>query len=239
MQKAEIAAGGTLPRGPDIASPSAPRRAWLVAEMLIAFIGAPLVMRYAVFEHRVPLFLALPPVLIAITAFLLYDRTFSVRRELSVGITWRSIASILVMFAVGASAVAWAVHAYMPERYLALPLQRPDTWLKILMLYPFTSVLAQEFVFRTFFFHRYGPLFGRRVWLMILVNATAFAISHILFRNWIAVGGTFVSGLLFARRYQVSRSFWTVWLEHTLWGYLVFTIGIGVFFFTGNRNPMW
>jgi uncharacterized protein len=118
----------------------------------------------------------------------------------------------------------------------ALASERPGRWLKIMTLYPFTSVLAQEFVYRVFFFHRYGPLFSNR-WLLIAANALAFGFAHILFRNWIAVAGTLAGGVLFAWRYERTRSFWAVWTEHTLWGWLVFTVGLGIYFFTGVNNP--
>ena len=49
----------------------------------------------------------------------------------------------------------------------------------------------------------------------------------------------FIGGALFAWRYERSRSFWAVWVEHVLWGWLVFTVGLGVFFFTGVANPSW
>jgi len=99
-------------------------------------------------------------------------------------------------------------------------------------------VLAQEFMYRAFFFHRYGPLFSSR-WMLIGVNAMVFSLGHVLFRNWIALGGTLIAGLLLAWRYERTRSFWAVWVEHVLWGWLVFTIGLGVFFFTGIKNPAW
>ena len=76
-------------------------------------------------------------------------------------------------------------------------------------------------------------------WVLIAANALAFGFGHILFRNWIAIGGTLAGGALFAWRYERTRSFWAVWAEHTLWGWLVFTVGLGVFFFTGVKNPSW
>lgn len=196
-------------------------------------------MHLAVFDWGIPLFMALPPVLIGMLAFLFFDRSFRVRREFFPRLTFRDLLSVVIVFALGAIAVTWWVSEYMPERFLALPLERPDTWVKILTLYPFTSVLAQEFVYRSFFFHRYGPLFGRQVWLLIVVNAVVFGFGHLLFRNNIAVFGTMVVGALFAWRYYKTRSFWTVWFEHVLWGWLVFTVGLGVYFFTGVRNPAW
>ena len=42
-----------------------------------------------------------------------------------------------------------------------------------------------------------------------------------------------------ALRYALTRSFWAVYLEHTLWGALVFTVGLGRFFFTGVGIVGW
>jgi membrane protease YdiL (CAAX protease family) len=195
-------------------------------------------MRAAVYDYGVPLFYALPPVLLGMIGCLFLDPTFHLQRELRRRISLTTLASILLIFIAGTTAVVWGVAAAMPERLFALAAERPGKWLKIMTLYPFTSVLAQEIVYRVFFFHRYGPLFPNRT-VLIVANALAFGFAHILFRNWIAVAGTLAGGLLFAWRYERTRSFWAVWFEHTLWGWLVFTVGLGVFFFTGVKNPAW
>ncbi len=233
-----FAAGGTLPRSSPSAWPRDQRRVRLIVELGVLFILAPLLMRAAVYDYQVPLFYALPPVLLLMMAFLFFDPTFQLRRELRRRITLKTFASIVLIFIAGAALVLLAVAAFMPERLFALAAERPGKWAKIMTLYPFTSVLAQEFVYRVFFFHRYGPLFPNR-WALIAANAAAFGFGHILFRNWIAIGGTFAGGLLFAWRYERTRSFWAVWFEHVLWGWLVFTVGLGVYFFTGVANPAW
>ncbi|MGQ0456163.1 MAG: CPBP family intramembrane glutamic endopeptidase [Hyphomicrobium sp.] len=233
-----FAAAGTLPRDLDVANPSPVRRVRLIAEIGVIFVLAPLLMWQAVFRYGVPLFYALPPVLIFAMAFLFLDPTFRLKRELARRPSPTTLRSIALIFIPGALAVAALVAIVMPDKLFALAAERPGRWLKIMTLYPFTSVLAQEFVYRVFFFHRYGPLFRNR-WTLILVSGLVFSLGHILFRNWIAVGGTLFAGMLFAWRYERTRSFWTVWFEHVLWGWLVFTIGLGVFFFTGVKNPAW
>lgn len=231
-----FAAGGTLPRSPEIAGPGDTRRAILILELGVLFIAAPIIMRLAVYHYGVPLFYALPPVLLLMMVFLFADKTFSLRRELRRLFSFATLYSVVILFAIGASLVLYAMAHVMPDRLFALAAERPGKWLKIMTLYPFTSVLAQEFVYRVFFFHRYGPLFSSR-WTLIAANALAFAFGHILFRNWIAVVGTLLVGALFAWRYERTRSFWAVWFEHTLWGWMVFTVGLGIFFFTGVNNP--
>lgn len=231
-------AGGTLVRLKEVASPDAARRYRLIVEMGVLFIAAPIIMRAAVYDLNVPLFYALPPVLLLMVIFLFADRSFALRRELLRPVSLSSLSSIVFLFAVGAAVVVYGVVRAFPDMLFALAAERPGKWLKIMVLYPFTSVLAQELVYRVFFFHRYGPLFPNR-WALICVNALAFGFGHILFRNWIAVIATVIGGALFSWRYERTRSFWTVWLEHTLWGWLMFTVGLGPFFFTGVANPAW
>lgn len=233
-----FAAGGSLPRTPDVARPSLPRKLQLIAEIGVIFVLAPLLMWHAVFRYGVPLFYALPPVLIGAMAFLFLDPTFRLKRELLRPPSPKTMRSIAMIFIPGAVIVAVLVAAAMPDNLFALAAERPGKWIKIMTLYPFTSVLAQEFVYRVFFFHRYGPLFRDRR-ALIVVSGLVFCLGHILFRNWIAVIGTLFAGMLFAWRYERTRSFWAVWFEHVLWGWLVFTIGLGVFFFTGVKNPAW
>ena len=50
---------------------------------------------------------------------------------------------------------------------------------------------------------------------------------------WEAVAISLAGGLLFAYRFTRTRSYLAVVLEHALYGDLIFTIGLGRFFFTG------
>lgn len=52
-------------------------------------------------------------------------------------------------------------------------------------------------------------------------------------QNWLAVAMTMAGGGLFAWRYDRSRSLAAVWVEHALWGCLIFTIGLGRYFYLG------
>jgi membrane protease YdiL (CAAX protease family) len=98
---------------------------------------------------------------------------------------------------------------------------------------------VQELVYRTFFFHRYGVLFGNWWWAAILLNGVLFGLGHIVIGTPLAIYGTMATGALFAWRYAMTRSFWAVFLEHTLWGALVFTVGLGRYFFTGVGILTW
>jgi hypothetical protein len=228
-----IAAGGTLDPP---ASPSAARAAWLTVELGLLFLAAPLAMHAAVHQARIPLFIALMPVLAVVVAILLADRSFALKVELRRGFGWRTLLSILVVFCAGAAGVfAWLKDTH-PEWLFEFPQNRPQLWLMVMAAYPIVSVATQEIVYRTFFFHRYGPLFGERTGLAIALNGILFGFAHIVVGQPFAVAATMLGGCLFAARYVETRSFWAVFLEHTLWGTFIFTIGLGRYFFTGISN---
>lgn len=232
-RRAVLAAGGTLPGDRGSSTPGSARRVRLAVEMCILFIGAPIVMMWAIHALRLPLFVVLQPLLIGIVIYLLWDRGFLVRRELTRGFPLAELFSMLAVFASAALALGVLVAQELPGSFLAFPRYRPSLWLMVMILYPLMSVIVQELVYRTFFFHRYGPLFGERRGLAIAANGVLFGFGHIIFGNWVAVAGTLFLGLLVAWRYERTRSFWAAWLEHSLYGWLVFTIGIGGYFFTG------
>lgn len=230
-----LCAGGTL----SVPQLTAAARAWRVLEMALLYLAAPFAVDAAVHDHGIPVFIALLPVLAIILMFLALDRTFSLGRELSRGLSLAQLASILITFAFGAGIVATYVSEYHPALFLEVPRNRPDTYQRIMLLYPLMSVIAQELVYRTFFFHRYGMLFGSAWWLAIVLNGILFGIGHIVIGTPLAIYGTMAVGALFAWRYAMTRSYWAVFIEHTLWGWLVFTVGLGRFFFTGVGILSW
>ena len=229
------AAGSLSPRdnGPVFGLPI---QAWLIGELLLIFIAAPLAIRWVIYEFRVPLFLALQPVLLGLVVYLLADRSFLMRRELAQGFPWSQLAQIIVKFLVIGGCITAATYVWFPHRFLGFPRYAPSLWMMVVVLYPLLSVIAQELVYRTFFFHRYGSLFGSATWLAICVNGALFGFGHVMFGNWIAIIGTAALGTILAYRYTRTRSFWAVWFEHSLYGWLVFTVGLGRFFYTGVSN---
>jgi len=228
-----LSAGGSLARVEAARLPHLSRRVRLLLELAVLYIGAPLAIAWVVHSQHVPLFVALTPVLVLFIAYLLWDDGFLLRRELTIPIRWRILFWIVAIFAVAGGAMALAAREWMPGAFLAFPKYRPELWMFVMVAYPVLSVVPQELAYRTFFFHRYGPLFGDARWLAITVNGLLFGFAHVIFENWIAVIGTGILGILLAYRYETTRSFWAVWLEHTLYGCLIFTIGFGRYFFTG------
>ena len=132
-----------------------------------------------------------------------------------------------------AGVIATIVRLAFPDRWFDLPREHVVAWLVIVVLYPVVSVVPQELVFRVFFFHRYRAVLGEK-WLAIAVGALAFGWVHVVFGNWLAVVLSALGGGLLADTYRRTRSLTLVSLEHALYGQLLFTIGLGEFFYHGR-----
>lgn len=138
--------------------------------------------------------------------------------------------TLLVRTPIIVAAIVTLVLVLHPDRLFAFPAERPVVWIVVMMLYPILSALPQEFIYRTFIFHRYGHLMttdlGRVIW-----STVAFSFMHIVYDNWWAVAISFVGGLLFGITYSRTKSLFWVTLEHAVYGCLIFTLGLGFYFY--------
>jgi membrane protease YdiL (CAAX protease family) len=140
---------------------------------------------------------------------------------------------ILIRFVMLAPVIAAATWILVPGVFLSFPRQRPWIWAIVVVLYPLLSVWPQEMIYRAFFYRRYAPLFGIGSGY-VLASSLAFGYMHIIFINPVAVVLSVLGGLLFAWNYVRHQSLGLVSLEHSLYGCLIFTIGLGRFFFVGT-----
>jgi membrane protease YdiL (CAAX protease family) len=203
----------------------------LIAEFGVLFAGLPLACRFS------PLRIPVLPLLWAVTLYawlvLLRDPQFDRARLWNAGAVPAQIGSILAVFACGAVLIWLGVHRFAPQLEWSFVRQHPAFWAIVMIAYPVLSVYPQGLMYRAFFFERYAPLFPGR-WTMIIASAAAFALMHIIFRNWIAVALTFAGGLLFAWRYAATGSLGASSLEHSLYGCWLFTVGLGQYFYHGT-----
>ena len=201
-------------------------RARRAAEFLALYLGGPLAMALAMPPDRLwPAFLG-----VTLVALVLLARTpgFDWRELARGGVAWGEVALVAAVTAVVAAGLVWLL---VPGQALALPRRAPGLWVAIMLLYPFLSALPQELVFRVLFFRRYGGLFdGRRV--AVAVNAAGFGLAHLMFWNWVAAALTVAGGVIFARAY-LRRGFVQAVLLHAIAGGIIFTSGLGSFFYHG------
>ena len=102
-------------------------------------------------------------------------------------------------------------------------------WVLVMLIYPILSVIPQEIIFRVLFFERYSCLFKNQFFYLIL-NSMIFAYIHLVFQNFHAFFITLITSPIFAYAY-LNKSFKTCFLTHTVGGQLVFTYGLGEYFY--------
>jgi len=204
-------------------------RGLLWAEFAALYAGAPLVI--ALFLPGRLLFAALA--LFSLAGLGLLWRTGGFRWQGLVNgwsrLPWREVLAIALATLLVGLAILWFSR---PNAIFQILRQRPEFLPVIWMLYPILSALPQELIFRPLFFHRYGPLLpaGQGA---IALNAAVFSFAHLMYWSWVVAALTFAGGWVFARAY-LRHGFPSAWVLHAVAGNVLFAVGMGAYFYTGN-----
>lgn len=140
---------------------------------------------------------------------------------------------VLKRFAFFGSALTLVVLVFFEDMLFSFIIEKPYIFLAVILLYPILSALPQEIIYRVFYFERYERFFQKSS-LFLAINAFVFAYMHIVFDNIYAPTLSLIGGILFVHNYYKHRNFMLVLFEHTLYGWLIFTLGIGRFFYIGG-----
>ncbi|WP_331252063.1 CPBP family intramembrane glutamic endopeptidase [Ruegeria lacuscaerulensis] len=144
--------------------------------------------------------------------------------------SWTEVALFAVVMTLFCVAV---VIIARPEAAFFLLRERPEILLMIWVFYPFISALPQELLFRSLFFRRYHAILpGERA--AYLLNAVLFSLAHLMYWSWIVAVMTFAGGLLFTWAYRKRGSFFYAVLLHAIAGNIIFAVGLGIYFYSGN-----
>jgi len=198
-------------------------RALLLCEWFILFILTPIILWLEVIPIR-PLWLMPIPLIYCLAVFFLTKMQHN--EAAPQGAYKKTLLQAIPIM------VVLVITAYLisPVNFFIIPRKMPLLWAFILILYPIISALPQEFIYRQFYFERYNELFkghNRIIWS----SAITFSWLHIFYHNWVAILFSFLGGVIFAHSYQRTRSLKLVWLQHSIYGLWIFTVGLGHFFF--------
>jgi hypothetical protein len=203
------------------------RRDYLWFELAIAFGGLPLLI-YSFRERGIMFALLWLGALLGFSALKQHNPDFRYRVEWNAAGAKAGLRSVWHRFCMLAILLFTFTVVHDFNRLFSFPLERPSMWLLVMLLYPLLSVWPQEMVYRSFFLTRYAPILGARI---VPASALAFGYAHIVFNNWIAIVFCIAGGWLFATTYQRHRSLALVCIEHALYGCLIFTLGLGWYFY--------
>ena len=194
-----------------------------VLELAVLFVIMPLLYVADVLPvHKV---IPLVALLAYCTIVLLVNKPVNPNR-ISLAANWKLIALRFVVISV----VVFLLIRFYLHGDLFADLQENRKLFYMILMYPLLSALPQEVIFREFFFYRYGALF-RNPSVLVAVNVVLFAFAHIYFGSMIVMVFTLVGGAIFALTYRQTRSLLVVSIEHTLYGLMVLSSGLGEYFY--------
>lgn len=199
----------------------------LTLEYLIVFIALPVIY----YQGVIPLWI-LPSLWLWTIPFAYYlykDPTFSKSQLWGFERTRGHYKFMWAMIGLSVIALIGLLWFLEPELLFLVIQKKPLLWLIGIFAYPLISVYPQEIIYRAYFFQRYERHI-KNEYLLIFLSAFAFSFMHIVFKNWYAVIFTFPGGIMFARSWLKTRSMALPWIEHSLYGQILFTIGYGTYF---------
>ena len=203
----------------------------LAVEFALLFFALPVLLAFGHF--RFPKLLLL--LLVAWACWAVLRRTPGFDRRLLWNVEGfrKGVEGVLLLFLASVPLFAAGVLLFAPQDFLDFPRRAPLFWGLVMVLYPLVSAYPQEVIYRAFLFERYRSLFRTEA-ALTWASALAFGFLHILYGSVLAVALTVAGGYLFARTYRRSRSLLLSAFQHGLYGCLMFTIGLGHYFYRGH-----
>lgn len=208
--------------------PHAIRRRYLWLEFTALFIGVPLAI--ALFLPPRMMFSALAAMTVVGLVLLWRTGGFDWRNlRLSWGnVSWGGV----LVFGAGVALIGWLIMRQDPTYQLNTSPARLRFLAVLWVFYPILSALPQELIFRVLFFHRYGALFPDPR-IAVIANAAIFAFAHLMYWSSVVTILTFAGGLVFAQ-YYLRRGLPMAWMLHAIAGNMLFSVGMGAYFWSGN-----
>ena len=176
-------------------------------------------------DSSIIIFLSLYLVSILSLVILYFDKTF-LFTSLKKKIDWKFV----IIFSVIFFFLGFFYVLLVDKNLLFIfPKTNFKLWLIVIFIYPILSVIPQELVYRVFFFQRYFPNINR-FYFPVFLNLVVFAYGHLVFSNIHAIIITAIVSPIFTYAY-LKKSFLTCVILHTLGGQIIFTLGLGKYFF--------
>jgi len=201
---------------------------YLFIEWILLFAGVPLLLYFNLLP--IPKIAFLLIVTLLCFFLLLRDSGYSIDDLTSMPGDGLSRRNLLIKSLTAVILVLLLTLVVQPQNLFGFPREQPGIWLLVMLLYPFLSALPQEFIYREFFYRRYSDLFASSK-TRIFLSASAFSYMHLIYDNWWAIGLSLIGGILLSVTYERTNSLVWTSIEHAIYGSIVFTIGMGNYFY--------
>ena len=193
-------------------------------ELFFIYLFLPLFILF--FQSKILIFTLLYLVFIFTFVKLRKDKSFQ-SKFLKKKISWKITFFFFLVFLIFGYLY---VLFYDPTLLFSFPKNDFRLWIIVMFIYPFFSVIPQEIIYRVYFYHRYNKLFSGNLLLLTLLNLFLFSFAHIIFNNPHAIFITAIASPIFSYLY-IKESFFTCVLVHSLGGQVLFTFGLGKYFY--------
>jgi uncharacterized protein len=203
------------------------KRILLFSEFMLLFFGAPvLIITGAGIIHPSAVIL---PLLILIFIYLGRRPGFSFRELVRLRISGKDLVKHGIILLSVSAFLVLSVYLFKPENLFNLPRSNIKVYILICTLYPVFSAFGQEIIYRVFLNYRYREVF-RSDRSLILAGSLAFSFVHIVYFSYISIVLTFFLGLYLTYTYLQTRSVLLTAILHGFLGDVVFTVGLGSYF---------
>jgi|CXWL01.1.fsa_nt_gi hypothetical protein len=132
------------------------------------------------------------------------------------GFTSEGLTKSLISNAVLSVIVMAAVYMLIPH----LPIRKipNNNAVGFYVFYLLVSSPLQEFLYRSFMFKLLDDGLLKQSWLRILLASVTFSFLHLIYKDAVTLGLTFVMGLVWCTLYQSNRNIYGLILSHTVVG---------------------
>ncbi len=203
------------------------KKAYFGFEFVLLFIGIPLLLYLD--TRIIHPSIVLVPLLVFVIIVLKLSGGFRIRELITLKVSRQGWIRTGIAVIAGAIILVTGVLIFDRENLFNLPRNNPLIWLLLCIFYPVFSAYTQEVIFRTFLFHRYKLLFNNQ-WSFVFASGITFGFAHILYYSPVSMILSLLAGLFLSFVYYKTRSVLFTAILHGFLGIMVFTIGLGQYF---------
>ena len=203
------------------------KKIWLIIEFIFLFFGVPLLI---LFNTRIvhPSAIILP-ILIAVFIYLNRQPYFHFKDFIKFNINKNYLKRHVLFVIIISLVLLLGVYLFDRENLFNLPKGNLFIWIALCIFYPLFSAFGQEIIYRVFLYYRYRNIFKNQR-LYILASAITFSFVHIVYYSHISIILTLFLGIYLAAIYLKTKSVLLTSLIHGFLGNVIFTIGLGSYF---------